>query len=76
MTRENIVLLATFLALLFFQPFVFNQFQLFGSINPLVYILFLVLYPFDQEQALFIVLGFLFGTGHRLFRAKPQVHTQ
>jgi len=75
MTRENIVLWATFLALLFFQPFVFNQFQLFGSIYPLVYLLFLVLYPFDQEQALFIVLGFCLGLGIDFLGQTAGAHT-
>jgi hypothetical protein len=34
---------------------------IFGFINPMIYLLFLVVYRFDDDQTLFILLSFVLG---------------
>ena len=45
----------------FFQTLVFNNLYLFGFINPMVYILFLVIYRFDYDQTFLIISSFILG---------------
>ena len=54
---------ASFIILVLFQVFIFNQINLFGYINPLVYLLFMVNYRFDGNQTFFIFLGLLIDCG-------------
>ena len=61
MNRNNITLLISFILLVFFQTLVFNNLYLFGFINPMVYVLFLVIYRFDYDQTFFILLSFILG---------------
>lgn len=75
MTRENLSTGISFLGLILFQTFVFNHINLFGYINPLVYVLFLVHYPFDKEQTLFIFLGFALGLGIDFLSQTGGAHT-
>lgn len=50
-----------FLVLVFLQVAVFNNINLLGYLNPFIYILFLIIYPFDKDNLQFILLGFLLG---------------
>ena len=59
MSKNNIILLISFILLVFFQTLVFNNLYLFGFINPMVYILFLVIYRFDYDQT-FLLYQVLF----------------
>ena len=61
MNRNNITLLISFILLVFFQILVFNNLYLFGFINPMVYVLFLVIYRFDYDQTFFILSSFILG---------------
>ena len=61
MNRNNIVLIISFILLVFFQTLVFNNLYLFGFINPMVYVLFLVIYRFDYDQTFFILSSFILG---------------
>ena len=61
MNKNNIILLISFILLVFFQTLVFNNLYLFGFINPMVYILFLVIYRFDYDQTFFIISSFILG---------------
>ena len=61
MNRNNITLLISFILLVFFQTLVFNNLYLFGFINPMVYVLFLVIYRFDYDQTFFILSSFILG---------------
>lgn len=56
-----------FIGLIFLQVLVMNNINLFGYINPMIYILFLVLFPFYQNQTLYIFFGFLMGLFIDLF---------
>lgn len=55
---NNIVL---FFSLILLQVLVFNNMLLFGYINPMVYILFVILFPIRKERGLFLVSSFLLG---------------
>tara|TARA_B100000941_G_scaffold289707_1_gene269696 strand:+ start:1672 stop:2172 length:501 start_codon:yes stop_codon:yes gene_type:complete len=56
-------------ALIFFNLFIlfvvhiiiFSDLNLFGIINPSVFLLFILLYKFDSEQVNFIIFSFLYG---------------
>ena len=50
-----------FIALLFLQVLVFNHMNIFGHINPLVYISWVFLFPFRKKRSLFLILSFLLG---------------
>ena len=54
MNSINLKTLALFVLLILVQVLIFNQMNLFGFINPMIYLLFLILYRFDQNQTLFI----------------------
>ena len=75
MSRNNIILLISFILLVFFQTLVFNNLYLFGFINPMVYILFLVIYRFDYDQTLLIVSSFILGFSIDFFSQSGGAHT-
>jgi len=50
-----------FIVLLFLQVLVFNHMNLFGNINPMVYIVWVFLFPFRKKRSLFLILSFLLG---------------
>jgi len=56
-----------FITLIFLQIMVMNNIDLFGYMNPMVYILFLLLFPFYDNQTVYIFLGFLIGLSVDLF---------
>jgi rod shape-determining protein MreD len=51
----------SFLLLLIGQVTIFNHLNLFGSINPMLYLLFFIFYRFESNQTLLIALSFLLG---------------
>lgn len=50
-----------FIGLLFLQVFILNHLNIFGYINPMVYITWVFLYPVKKTRGLFLVLSFLLG---------------
>ncbi|KUO68638.1 MAG: hypothetical protein APF83_09090 [Lutibacter sp. BRH_c52] len=50
-----------FISLLFLQVFILNHVNIFGYINPMVYIAWVFLYPVRKTRALFLILSFLLG---------------
>jgi len=63
-----------FLLLVLAQVLVFNRLNFFGSVNPMVYILFLYWYPIKENRNLFIALGFLLGFVIDLFSDTMALH--
>ncbi|MFQ3340952.1 MAG: hypothetical protein ACI9TK_000607 [Flavobacteriaceae bacterium] len=61
MNLEVLKKIASFVFLVFVQIIIFNQMNIFGYVNPMVYILFLVMYPFNENKTLYIFLGFMLG---------------
>ena len=50
-----------FISLLFLQVFILNHVNIFGYINPMVYIAWVFLYPVRKTRGLFLILSFLLG---------------
>ena len=75
MNRKSLILLISFFSLVFFQIFVFNNMNIFGFVNPIIYIVFLVIYSFDSDQTLFILICFLLGFSIDFFSQSGGAHT-
>ena len=75
MNRKSLILLISFFSLVFFQIFVFNNMNIFGFVNPIIYIVFLVIYNFDSDQTLFILICFLLGFSTDFFSQSGGAHT-
>lgn len=56
-----------FLFLILLQVLLLNNINFLGYINPYLYVLFIILYPFNGSQTLLIFLSFLLGLGIDLF---------
>ncbi len=56
-----------FIVLLFVQVLILNNINFMGYINPYLYILFVLLYPFNSNQSLFLIFSFLLGLGIDIF---------
>lgn len=63
------------LALVLAQVFVFNKLSLFGSVTPMVYVIFLYLYPTHKNQHILLSSGFVTGLLLDLFLDSLALHT-
>ena len=61
MNSDNILHIFQFFLLLFLQSFLLNNINLFGFINPNLYLLFLIVYRLDGNPTLLIIVGFVMG---------------
>ena len=64
-----------FILLILIQVFVLNNINLFGYLNPYLYILFLIIYHFNNNQSETILLGFLLGFSLDLISQSSGAHT-
>lgn len=60
---NNLILnnLLRFIGLVILQVLVLNNLNLFGFLNPMIYIIWIFLFPIRKNQSLFLVLSFLLG---------------
>lgn len=56
-----------FIALLFLQVLVFNHMNIFGNINPMIYIVWVFLFPVRKKRGLFLILSFFLGSSIDFF---------
>ncbi|MGY5848140.1 rod shape-determining protein MreD [Salegentibacter sp. HM20] len=56
-----------FILLIFVQVLLLNNINFMGYINPYLYVLFILLYPFNSNQSLFLFLSFLLGLSIDIF---------
>ena len=61
MNSQILKMIGSFVLLIIAQVLLFNQINIFGFINPMLYLLFLVMYPFDKNQTFYIFIGFILG---------------
>ena len=61
MNSQILKMMGSFVFLILAQVLLFNQINIFGSVNPMLYLLFLVMYPFDLNQTFYIFIGFVLG---------------
>ena len=75
MNQNNLLSIFRFILLLFLQAFLLNNINLFGFINPNLYLLFFIVYRFDSNPTLLIFLGFLMGLLLDLLTQGSGAHT-
>lgn len=63
-----------FFLLVLLQVLVFDNIELNGYLNPYIYILFIVLLPFETPRWLLLLLGFILGLSVDLFSMTPGLH--
>ncbi|MBT8258380.1 MAG: rod shape-determining protein MreD [Bacteroidia bacterium] len=63
-----------FILLVLIQALVLNNINFLGYINPYIYILFILLYPIQNNRLLFIFLSFLLGLFVDIFLDSGGVH--
>ena len=61
--------------LILIQVFVLNNINLFGYLNPYLYVLFLIIYHFKNNQLETIFLGFILGFSLDLISQSSGAHT-
>jgi len=64
-----------FFLLILMQVLVFDNMQIGGYINPYIYVLFILLIPFETPQWLLLISAFLLGFGVDLFSDTMGMHT-
>ena len=64
-----------FLFLIFIQVLIFNNIQISGLINPYVYVIFILLLPFETPTWALLALAFLLGISVDLFANTPGMHS-
>ena len=63
------------LILILLQQIIFNNINLFGYINPLMYILFIIYYPIKNNRILFIFMSFCLGLTVDIFSDTLGLHS-
>ncbi len=61
MTNTIIINTVRFILLVLLQVLLLNNINFLGYVNPYFYVLFLVMYPFNTPQSLFLLVSFLLG---------------
>jgi len=74
MNKAFLVTIWTILVL-FLQIFVFNNINLFGSINPYIYIAFVIYLPIKTNRFLSLILAFIVGLILDTFSDSGGIHT-
>jgi len=74
MNSVNINSIIRFVILILAQVLVFNHINFLGNINPYPYILFVLLFPINNNRTLFIFLSFMLGLFVDLFSDSGGVH--
>jgi rod shape-determining protein MreD len=64
-----------FFLLVLVQVFIFNNIELSGYLNPYVYVLFILLLPFETPAWLTLLSGFLLGLSIDIFSETLGMHT-
>jgi rod shape-determining protein MreD len=70
--QRNII---RFIILVFAQVLIFNNMEISGYINPYVYILFIILLPFETPPAVTLIWGFALGFTIDIFTETIGMHT-
>lgn len=69
---QNII---RFFVLVFIQVIILNHLQFSGFVNPFIYILFILLLPFEIPSWLLLILGFITGLAIDIFSGTMAMHT-
>lgn len=63
-----------FVGLVLLQVLIFNRLNLFGQLNPMIYILFLYWYPLQEKRTRLLAIAFLLGFSVDLFSDTIAMH--
>lgn len=63
-----------FIALVLIQALILNNINFLGYVNPYIYVLFILLYPINNNRMLFLLVSFLLGLSVDLFLDSGGVH--
>lgn len=63
-----------FVGLILLQVLILSNINFLGYINPYLYVLFILLYPFNSNQTLFLILSFLLGLSIDIFEDSGGIH--
>ncbi|MGC1631840.1 MAG: rod shape-determining protein MreD [Gelidibacter sp.] len=74
MTKATLNIAARFIILVLVQVLIFNHIDFLGYINPYIYILFILLYPANNDRTSFVLLAFLLGLSVDVFSDSGGVH--
>ncbi|WP_299395998.1 rod shape-determining protein MreD [uncultured Gelidibacter sp.] len=74
MTKVVLNLAVRFVILVLVQVLIFNHINFMGYINPYIYILFIILFPANNNRTLFVFLAFLLGFFVDVFSDSGGVH--
>ncbi len=75
MSRTIWVVALRFVALLAIQVLVLNNINLFGYVEPMLYVWFILLLPIGTPKWLVLILSFLMGFGVDIFSGQVGFHT-
>jgi len=73
-SNEVVLIIGRFLLLVLVQVLILNHVNFLGYINPFLYILFILIYPFEANNTLLIFLAFLLGLSIDIFSDTGGVH--
>ena len=74
MNRKLVGNIARFILLVFAQIFIFNKIQVSGYINPQVYIVFILMLPFEISGFWLLAFAFMTGLTIDYFQHTPGMH--
>lgn len=75
MIRIYVRNIVRFIVLIFFQIIIFDNIQLGGNISPYIYVLFIILMPFEVTGWGLLIMAFFLGLTVDIFLMSPGFHT-
>lgn len=74
MNKQVLINIARFILLVLVQVLVFNRINLGGFLNPYVYVMFILLLPFETPKWLLLISAFLLGLSIDIFSGTIGMH--
>ncbi|MDO5314801.1 MAG: rod shape-determining protein MreD [bacterium] len=72
--NKTVLQIIRFVVLVLFQVLVINHIRLGGYVHPHIYLIFIMLLPFNTPKWQLLVLGFVLGLSIDLFTCTPGLH--
>lgn len=72
--NKTVLQIIRFVVLVLFQVLVINHIRLGGYVHPHIYMIFIMLLPFNTPKWQLLVLGFVLGLSIDLFTGTPGLH--
>jgi len=65
----------SFIVLIFVQVYILNNFHFGGFINPYIYVLFILILPFETPKWFLLIIAFVLGFTIDIFSHTPGMHS-